>query len=65
MENLTASMSSVLGSKQPLNEMPASTAGRYVTELVASNETTVGFQTLYPALVQVFGIIALGYLAGR
>ena len=65
MENLTTSMSSVLGSKQPLNEIPASTAGRYVTELVATDETTVGFETLYPALVQVFGIIALGYLARR
>ena len=65
MENLTTSMSSVLGSKQPLNEMYASTAGRYVTEPAATDETTVGFETLYPALVQVFGIIALGYLAGR
>ena len=65
MENLTTSMSSVLGSKQPLNEMYASTEVRYVTEPAATDETTVGFETLYPALVQVFGIIALGYLAGR
>ena len=65
MENLTTSMSSVLGSKQPLNAMHASTADGYVTEPAATDETTVGFETLYPALVQVFGIIALGYLAGR
>ena len=25
----------------------------------------ISFETLYPALVQVFGIIAMGYISGR
>ena len=34
------------------------------TQTTSQNQD-VGFETLYPALVQVFGIIALGYVSGR
>ena len=30
-----------------------------------SGEPEVGFETLYPALVEIFGIVALGYISGR
>ena len=30
-----------------------------------SAEPEVGFETLYPALVEIFGIVALGYISGR
>ena len=30
-----------------------------------SGEAEVGFETLYPALVEIFGIVALGYISGR
>ena len=33
--------------------------------LSANADFTVGAENIYPALVECFGIIALGYLAGR
>ena len=31
----------------------------------SQSASTVGVENLYPALIECFGIIALGYLAGR
>ena len=31
----------------------------------SDDSNQVGFETLYPALVQIFGIIAIGYISGR
>ena len=36
-----------------------------VSNGTVSLESGIGFETLYPALVQVFGIIAMGYISGR
>ena len=36
-----------------------------VSNGTVSQESGIGFETLYPALVQVFGIIAMGYISGR
>ena len=32
---------------------------------LSDDSEKVGFDTLYPALVEIFGIIALGYISGR
>ena len=49
--------------------------GKNISSPVLHNDTkdadrieaklTVGVENLYPALIECFGIIALGYLAGR
>ena len=31
----------------------------------SDDSASVGFETLYPALVEIFGIIAIGYISGR
>ena len=36
-----------------------------IFELPTSSITTVGVENLYPALIECFGIIGLGYIAGR
>ena len=35
------------------------------TDSEPSAQSSVGMENIYPALVECFGIIALGYLAGR
>ena len=35
------------------------------TNSTSNGDFTVGAENIYPALVECFGIIALGYLAGR
>ena len=32
---------------------------------LSDDSEKVGFDTLYPALVEIFGIIAVGYISGR
>jgi hypothetical protein len=35
------------------------------TDKLSDDSETVGFETLYPALIEIFGIIAIGYISGR
>ena len=35
------------------------------THKLSDDSESVGFETLYPALIEIFGIIALGYISGR
>ena len=32
---------------------------------LSDDDEKVGFDTLYPALVEIFGIITVGYISGR
>ena len=36
-----------------------------VTDAEPTSQSSVGVENIYPALVECFGIISLGYLAGR